>query len=212
MPCGRDRILLHETGGISAGASFPSRRPGPRHILRRPPACIPNTSGESGTPTAGRETPIAYRYATRPGSRSAFFDHLAESTLEFGKTGCKRRAPGVKHDVPSRAEFRAMQAEDFAETPLDAIANHGASNRARHGKSQAGAVGSGRFTRSSWLRFHLRRWPRLAKRGEQGTGDAEALVISSSEFGGAENPGRSRKSKLGPGGGFNWRSERLFHR
>lgn len=208
MPCGRDRILLHETDGIAGDASAPSRRLEPRHILRRLPACIPNTSDESGRPRAGTETPIAYRYAITPGSRSAFFDHPGESPLKFGKTGGKRRPPGVEHDVPLRSKLRAMQAEDFAQAPLDAIANHGASDRARHGNPQSSAV---RWRGLSPLRFRPT-YARPAKRGEQRTGDAEALVISSSEVRGAQDPCTSRKSKLGPAGGFNWRSERLFHR
>jgi hypothetical protein len=133
---GPDRILLHETGGISAAAPSPSRFRGQRHTFQSTASCIPNTSDETGMPTAGTGTPTAYRYAEWLVSGSAFFNHPSQSPFERRETGIERRAPGVKHDIPLRSEFRAMQSKYRAQTPLNTIANHGSADRPRDRKSE----------------------------------------------------------------------------
>lgn len=222
VPSGPDRILLHETDGSAAGVPGPSRSRAPRRISRRTASCIPNTSGESGRPRAGTETPIAYKYVGWPGSGSAFFDQSPKGLFDIGETGVERRAPRVEDDVPLRADFRAMQAKRRAEAPLNTIAHHRSADRARHGKSEPGACDkscarSRGFARwQSCSRFRgvtgFRTRPRPAEGSEQGTRDAKALVIGGAEFGGAQDPGRSGKSRRGAGCGFNWRSGRLSHR
>jgi len=73
-----------------------------------------------------------------------------------------------------------MQAEDFAESSLDPVANDGSPDGARHREAQPRSPRADGFG------------TRPAKGGEQGAGNAEALVIDKPEFGGSENAGRPR--------------------
>jgi|GEM_PF-4720339 len=67
-----------------------------------------------------------------------------------------------------------MQAERLAQTPLDAVPVDAPTDRPGNGETQAGP-----FTAV---------WTREAKGGEQGAGNARAVVIYSSEVGGAQSP------------------------
>lgn len=131
---------------------------------------------------------IAYIDEAGPQSRSAFFDHLLEGPFELGECGDRRRAADVEHDVPPRSDLGAAQPENFAEAALDTIAYDGAAHGAGHGKTQARG-GS----------FEI--LARHAKRGKQGTGEADTVVIRGSEFGSTQDPARGRKSKRTAAGG-----------
>jgi hypothetical protein len=78
-----------------------------------------------------------------------------------------------------------MEAERFAESALNTIADDGSADSTRDGESQPRTAFRNGFG------------TRPAKGGEQRAGDAEALVIDKPEFGGAENPGRPRKGARG---------------
>jgi hypothetical protein len=144
--------------------------------------------------------PIAYKDEAVLQLRSAFFDHLLEGPFEFGEGGCRRHTSNVEHDIPLRPEFGAALPENLAEPALDAISHNRSANRARHGETQARA---GSF---EVLAGH-------AKRGKQGTGNADTVVIRNSELGGAQNPARGRKrERTVAGGARRARPERLSRR
>lgn len=153
-------------------------------------------SGESGRPRAGRARSIAYKYEANPAKgsvwlRPAFVDHLLERPLDFGKRRVEGGAAGIDHDIPLRADFGAVEPEGFAEAALNAVADDGSANRAGHGETQARARSRGPRVRQ-------------AKGGEQGTGKADTVVISGSEFDGAQDPRRGRKRERAAGCGFSW--------
>ncbi len=152
-------------------------------------------SDESGKRKAGRARSIAYKYETNPAKGSvlspAFVDHLLERPLDFGKRRVESGAAGIDHDIPLRADFGAVEAESLAETALNAVANHGSTNGAGYGETQARAGSRGPRVRQ-------------AKGGEQGTGKANTVVISGSEFDGAQDPRRGRKRECAAGCGFSW--------
>ena len=104
------------------------------------------------------------------------FDHFPERLLEIGKRRGERRAPWINDDVPLWIELRPVPAERFPHTPLDAVPDHAATDRARNRESQS----------RPWT---LVLWPRQTKGGEQGAGNALAVVIHFSEVGGAQGPG-----------------------
>ncbi len=143
---------------------------------------------------------IAYKDEAGPQLRSAFLDHLLEGPFKLGVGGSCRHAADVENDVPLCPEFGAAQPENFAEAALDAIAYNGSANGTRYGKTQARA---GPF---EILFGH-------AKRGKQGTGNADTMVIRNSELGGAQNPARGRKrERTAAGGAKRARPERLSRR
>ena len=110
-----------------------------------------------------------------PPLRSAFFDHFPQCPLDIWKGGSEGRAPGIDHDVPLRAELRAMQPESFPNAPFDAVADHRSADSARDSKPQSSRV-------PGWV------WACQAKGREQGTGKADTVIIDGSELGRAQNP------------------------
>ena len=120
---------------------------------------------------------------------SAFFDHLPQRPLDIRKGGAQRRAPRIDHDVPLRADFRAVQPERFPNAPFDPVADHRSADRARDGKPQPSRV-PGRVRVCQ------------AKGREQRTGEADTVIIDGSEFGSAQNPRSVRKRERAAGGGF----------
>ena len=143
---------------------------------------------------------IACRYEEcRSGVAS--IDHLSQRAYQLGKGRPFRRAARVEHDVPLRGEARAMQPEGFPEPALDSITDHRSAHGTRKGEPQPRA-NIGRRLRT-----------RPAEGGEQRTGNAEALVIDETEFGGAQDPGRPGKRPQRIGRiSWRWNSERLFRR
>jgi len=120
----------------------------------------------------------------------AFFDYLLQPALDFTEGRCKRCAARVDDDIP-RCEFGAVMAERFTDAPFDSIPDDGAAERARHGESD---------TRSGNI------FPLQAKRREDWTGDADAVVIDDAKVRGFEDPGSSRKRQA------IWQTGRLFRR
>ena len=57
-------------------------------------------------------------------------DHLSEGSFEFRKRRGERRATWINDDVPLWIEFRPVPAERFPHTPLDAVPDHAAADRA----------------------------------------------------------------------------------
>ncbi len=188
-----------------------------RRIFQSLASCKPSTSAGTGTPKAAAAIAIAYTYEeslsrfaqTRGHPRAlcerhlgnpAFFDHPRERPLEIGKRRQDRRLTRVDNDVPSdRHPFRAMQAESRPESSFDAVTDNRSAKRSRHGEPKAHSCCIVAFARQ-------------AKRGEQGTGDAGAVIIDRSEVGGAQNTGTAREPLLAAGAGFNGRSGQLVRR
>jgi len=73
FPNAPDRILLRETDDNAAGVPAPSKRRAGNRTFQPIASYIRSTSGENGTPRAGTETPIVYKYVRGPGSGSALF-------------------------------------------------------------------------------------------------------------------------------------------
>ena len=180
----------------------PSRGHARLRAFRWPPSCIPSRSGDTGKPTADTARSISYKYATGPPSRSAFLDQPLECPFDFRKRSRERRAARVDDNVPLRPNSGAMPPERLAETALDSIACHCASDRAWNRESQPRAAAiPGTRTRQ-------------AERREYGSGKADAVVINRSEIGGAQDSGRLRESQRAAGGRISWlsRGERLSRR
>lgn len=83
----------------------------------------------------------------------------------------ERRAARIENDVPLRRDLIAMQAEGFAQTAFDAVADHGSAESARNGESNARA------------RLQCGLTACLAEGGEQRAGDAESVIINMPEVG-----------------------------
>ncbi len=188
-PNGRDRSLLDETDGSAADASFPARPLGPRRAFPPLAACTQSKSGGTGKRKAATARPIAYRYVMSPLLRSAFFDHLAERSLDLRKRRAQGRTPGVNHDVPLRSDIRPLQPERFPDTALDAVTHHSPTDGTRYGKPQP---------RCDSRRVRTRQ----AERSEQGTGKADTVIIDGSKFGCAQDPRSVRELQRAAGGGF----------
>ncbi len=94
-----------------------------------------------------------------------------------------------------------MLPENISHAALDPIPDHSFADSFRNGEPQA---------RTNPVRF----LPRQTKSGEQGTGEASAMVIYGSEFGGTQDPASARKALVAAGGGIRLRSRngRLFRR
>jgi hypothetical protein len=82
-----------------------------------------------------------------------------------------------------------MEPESLANTALNAVADDGTADRARHCEAQPGGVPRRIRTRQ-------------AKRSEEWSGEANTVVIDGSEFGGAQNPRCLRKRERAAAGGF----------
>ncbi len=129
------------------------------------------------------ERSIACRYEGRS-ARVASIDHLPHFLLEIGESSLERRAPRVEHDIPFRSQPRFEHPECLSQTPLDPIADHRVADRAGNSETKP------------WpeSRRVVRTGP--AKGGEEGTGDAESLVINKPELGRAQNSRRPGKGAL----------------
>jgi hypothetical protein len=103
------------------------------------------------------------------------FDHLHKRPLKVRKGRAQRRASGINDDIPLWVEFRPVSAESFPHPPLNAVPDHAATDRAGDREAQS----------RPWT---LVLWPRQTKGGEQGAGNALAVVIHFSEVGGAQGP------------------------
>ena len=103
------------------------------------------------------------------------FDHLPERPLEVRKRRSERGPAGIKYDIPPRIELGPVQAERFPQTTLDAVSIHASADRTGNGESQSRTATFAVF-------------PRETKGGEQGAGNALAMVIHFSEVGGAQGP------------------------
>ncbi len=174
--------------GSATGAGHPARLPGPRRAFPPLVACIQNRSDGTGKRKAATAKPIAYIDAISPLLRSAFFDHLSQRPFEIRERRVERRPTGIDHDIPLRADFRAVQPERFPNPPLDSVADHRAADRPRNGKPQSSCF-SGRVRVCQ------------AKGREQGTGKANTVIIDGSEIGSAQNPRSVRKRQRAAGGG-----------
>jgi len=124
-------------------------------------------------------------------------DHFSESFFDFAEAGQEHRAAGVEDDIPARLQFGAMEAKGFAKTASDAVAVDGAADGSGDGEAEAGAL-------------RVRTFASEAKGREQGTGDAETMIIDVSKVGGTEDPAGSRRGQLGAS--LLWRTGRLFRR
>ena len=183
--------------GTSAAASAPYRSRGEFRNAQSLPSCIPSRLDENGKPTAARVKSIAYRYEDWS-ARVASLDHPLHFPLDFGKSCIEGLAPRIEHDVPLRTQVGSMQTECLAKPALDAIPNDRSSDCTRDCKANPGTIRrSGIFARP-------------AKGGEQGTGDAEAVIINKPEIGGAKYPGRPGKGAPAAGVSRPWRNGRLF--
>lgn len=100
-----------------------------------------------------------------------------ERPLDFRKRCIEGGAARIDHDVPLRSDFGAVEPESLAEAALNPVADDGSANGAGHGETQARAASRGPRVRQ-------------AKGGEQGTGKANTVVISGSEFDGAQGPAK----------------------
>ena len=175
--------------GSARGAARPARLRGPRRAFPPPAACIQNRSDGTGKRKAATARPIAYIDVIYPPLRSAFFNYLPQRPLDIRKGRAQSRPPGIDHDVPLRADFRAVQPERFPDATLDPIADHRSADRPRHGETQPGRVS--RRVRDC-----------QAESREQGTGESDTVIIDGSEFGSAQNPRSLRKLERAAGGGF----------
>jgi hypothetical protein len=72
-----------------------------------------------------------------------------------------------------------MQPESFAQTTLNAVAQHGLADSARNGKTQPRTIPRSFLSRA-----------RQTERGKERTGEADAVVIDFAEVGRAQIPGR----------------------
>jgi len=104
----------------------------------------------------------------------------------------ERFAPGIDDNGPLWAQSIEMQAHGLADTPLDAISDHGLAQRPGCGKADMRSIG-----------------PRLtdAKRREQGTREAGALIINSSKVFRPQQANTFRKSR---NGALPFRADREF--
>jgi hypothetical protein len=132
---------------------------------------------------------------------------LFQRPLDFRKRGAKHGRSGVEYQVPLRSEPVPVQAECLTNSPLDAVALDRATHGARHGKPEPRPL-----CESCWS-------PLKTKRGEQGTGDAEAVFIDVPELGGAQDSRAFREWVRPVRGRLNhcplswpWRRGRLSHR
>jgi len=100
----------------------------------------------------------------------AFFNHPLKRPLDFRKWRIERRSPGVDDDIPRPNKFGAMDTKRFPEPAFDPVADHRSADRSRDGKPHPDAIP----IRS-----------RQTERREQGTGNADAVVIDESKIGGA---------------------------
>lgn len=120
--------------------------------------------------------------------------------FNFAEGGVEDGAAGIEDDVPLRRERGAVEAKGFAQTALDAVAVDRAADGSRDGEAEAGAgwAGSGSGIASE------------AEGREEGTGDAETMVIDESKVGGAKDPAGAREQQRGAI--LLWRTGRLFRR
>jgi hypothetical protein len=186
-------------GGSGRCASALSQPPATRRIFLSLASCKPNRSAQTGTLRAAAARAIAYRYAKRQSQVPAFFDYPRERPLKIGKRRENRRLAGVKNNVPmDQRPVRPVQSKSRSQPSFDAIADNRSAQRPRHREPDAHSC--------------LISFARQAKRGEQRTGYASAVVIDRSEVGGAQNAGRTRERLLAAGAGFNGSSGLLFRR
>ena len=150
-------------------------------------------------PRSGRQ--CRFHLRDRGAFRSAFFDQPEKRPLDFGERSSERRPARVEDDIPLRSDLGAMPAERLPQPAFDAIPHDRASNGAWNRETQAGAAS-------------LNSRACEAKRREQGAGKADAGIIYHSEFGGAQDPARMRKSQRATAGRISWilRGGRLSHR
>ena len=163
---GPDRTRPGVADGTGPAVVVPSRCLLPRHTPERHRACNPSRSDNSGTP---REAAGTGRVCTRAvhGSRStAPLKETKDFAVKFRHRGIVRLAPGIDDNGPLRAQLVQMQANCLAQPPLDAIAHHGFSDRARDRKSDARPVAGGLTD---------------TKSGEERPTVAGTLVVNSSE-------------------------------
>jgi len=99
--------------------------------------------------------------------------------VEFRYWGIERLAPGIDDNRPLGAQPIQMEADSLPHAPLDAIAHHGFTNRARKGEAD---VGTGRFVFAH------------TKCGEERSGDANPLVVNPSKILGSEDADTFRKA------------------
>jgi hypothetical protein len=192
---GPGQIPPGETDGTGTISVRPSRCRVERRAVPRLPAYIPSRLDENGRTKITSAKSIAYTFATRRLQVPASFNYFPESALDFGKFREQRRAPRVDDDIPFRRELRAMQPEGFAETAFDAVPDDGSAQCPGCGKAQPRAAFPPDVASQT-------------ERCEQGAGNADAFVIDGSIVGGAQNPGRLRKSQRASAtGGFSWLSQ-----
>lgn len=133
-------------------------------------------------------------------TRVALLDHFPDGPLDVAEGRPECSPARIEHDIPPRIEFGAVQAERLAQTPLDAVSVHASTDRARNCEAQAGA--------GSCLVAVCAARTRQAKRGEEGAGNARAVVIHFSKVGGAQSGSEDRRAASR----INWRSGRLSRR
>ena len=195
-PSGPGQNLLHGTGGSAAGGEIPSPDLSTRRIFQSLPWCIPNKWAETGTRPATAARPIACNYA-KSGVRVASVDQFSQRLLDFGEFGVVNALARVKDDIPTRLQFVTVQAERLSQTPLDAVADVGFSDRPGNRESQPGT------------RRGVAAAPLQAEGHEQRTGNAKALVINLTILGSAQNARLRRIAQTTYGSA---RSERFFRR
>ena len=120
-------------------------------------------------------------------------DHLSDRFFNFRKCRFEHRAARVENDVPVPLDpgrsGEAVQAERFADTPLDTIPVNRFADGSRHGEAKARSGEDwSRWVRSFGNGFDGR-GSLEAKSGKQRTGESDAIVIDFAELGGAENAG-----------------------
>jgi hypothetical protein len=166
-------------GGNAANAGFRDPTRAGLRDAQSPQSYIRNRWDESGTRKAASARSIAYRYEERR-LGVASIDYLAQRADQVRERRLLGSQARVEHDVPLGTESVAMQAKCLSKPSFDTVTYDGSSDGAGDGEPQP--------------RPGCRSRPRPAKGSEQRAGDAKALVIDEPEFGGAQDPGRFRKS------------------
>lgn len=126
-----DRTRLRAVDDSAPIGAVPSRFPSWRRIPPPPGACTPSTRGNSGTPRAAREKSRFYIPSGSGLRATAPLKKTFDFAMKFRHRGIVRLASGIEYDGPLRAQLVEMQAHRFAQAPLDPVAHHGFTERAR---------------------------------------------------------------------------------
>jgi len=167
MLTGRGQSRRDEAGGSAPDGAAPSNTPLSPRTVPPLPAYTPNTWDKSGRRRVEREIHTPYiREGTALWSTATQKEalHLA---LKLLHRGIERFPPWIEDDRPLGIQPVQLQAHRLADAAPDSVTHDGFANRPRHSKADARSLGL-----------------RLAKAEgrEQGTADADALIVDFAEF------------------------------